>query len=660
MLNPDGVVRLSGTDDRSIPLQDADEHPAASGGLVDLAPPVRLRVALTRLWPFIRPFPGRLIVIALSAVIAPALATATTWLFKVVIDEVIVPGNLRAFGPVAAAFAVIAVLQGIVGFSEHYLTAWTSERFSLGLRTELFRHLHDLTPDFFERRSLGDTVTRVNADIDVVQALIVRVSSALNHIFLVLFFGVALFVLDWRLALASLLVSPCIAVLVRRFSHRVRVASRERGRRLGNVGGITEESLANAALVRAYGRAEAERMKFVEQNLAGFSAHMAAIRLQALFGPLAGLVQLVGTLLVFGVAAWEISHDHITIGGLMAFLTYLGRMSGPIQEFGDVVNSIFSATASAERVLELLDQSPALRECARPRRLCSATGSIHFHDVTFTYPTTEGPALVAIDFRATPGQKVAVIGASGAGKTTLAKLLLRFYDPGAGSITLDGIDLRELSLDDLYRNISVVLQETLVFDSTIRENIAWGKPGATAAEIAAAARAADAHEFISLLPDGYDTRVGQRGRLLSGGQRQRVAIARALIRDAPVLILDEPATGLDAQTTHRVMAPMRRLMAGRTTIVISHNLLTVADADLILFLDRGVLAGSGTHEHLLAENAAYAELHRLHQWPCESEVAARSPITDRRDQAEVGFTRGELRCCQCGEYSNGARLGTTS
>jgi len=235
--------------------------------------------------------------------------------------------------------------------------------------------------------------------------------------------------------------------------------------------------------------------------------------------------------------------------------------------------------------------------------------------VSFSYPDATRPALDALTFAIAPGQTVAVVGASGAGKSTLGKLLMRFNDPDTGRITLDGYDLRDLPLASLRSNISAVLQETLVFDGTVRENILWGKPDATEADLMAAAIAADAHEFITALPEGYHTRIGQRGRLLSGGQRQRLAIARAMIRDAPVLLLDEPTTGLDAGSTQRVLAPMRRLMSGRTTLIISHNLLTVTDADQILFLRDGRITGAGTHHQLLATNADYAHLYRLHQEP---------------------------------------------
>jgi ABC-type multidrug transport system fused ATPase/permease subunit len=309
----------------------------------------------------------------------------------------------------------------------------------------------------------------------------------------------------------------------------------------------------------------------------------------------------------------------------MVFLGLVSQLYSPIRELSHLSNTFYGASASAERIIELLDQRPQVREAANAAVLGRVRGDVEFDGVSFSYPGTTEPALSQLSFRVAPGETLAVVGASGAGKSTAAKLLLRFYDPAHGSVRLDGADLRELRLGDLRENVAVVLQETLVLHGTVRENIVYGRPDASGAEVVAAARAADAHEFIKLLPEGYDTLVGQRGRLLSGGQRQRLAIARAMIRDAPVLILDEPTTGLDAESGRRIMEPLRRLMAGRTTIIISHNLLTVRDATQILVLDHGRVVERGTHDELLLRDAAYARLHRLHRPADDAPTLERLP-----------------------------------
>jgi ABC-type multidrug transport system fused ATPase/permease subunit len=281
-----------------------------------------------------------------------------------------------------------------------------------------------------------------------------------------------------------------------------------------------------------------------------------------------------------------------------------------VRGLGRLANTIYAASAAAERIIEFLDLEPAVADRPGARPLGRARGEIELAGVGFRYPETPEDALTDVSLRVEPGQVLALVGPSGAGKSTVAKLVLRFYDPGSGAVRLDGADIREIRLESLRENVALLLQETLVFDGTIRENIEYGRPGASEGEVLAAARAADADSFISALPDGYDTPIGQKGRRLSGGQRQRLAIARAMIRDAPVLILDEPTAGIDAESSRRIMEPLRRLMGGRTTIVISHNLMTTRDADQIAVIDAGRIIERGDHESLLASAGLYARLYR--------------------------------------------------
>ncbi|MFC9457752.1 ABC transporter ATP-binding protein, partial [Streptomyces sp. NPDC056983] len=425
------------------------------------------------------------------------------------------------------------------------------------------------------------------------------------------FLGLLLY-LQWDLTLLALVIVPLFWSAARHFSRLIKEASRERRRRSGSLSAVAEESLSNVALVQAYNRQSWQERRFERENVGKFRAAMASARIRAVYRPLVEIIEVSGALAVMGLGTWKLAQGQLTLGGLLVFLALIGKLYSPIRDLSRLGNSFYAASASAERIIELLDQRPQVVEAASARRTGRARGDVEFDGVSFRYPGTTRRALSGVSFRVAPGETLALVGASGAGKSTVAKLQLRFYDPDQGTVRLDGRDLRGLFLSDVRESVAVVLQETLVFHGTVRENIAYGRPEATEAEIVAAARAADAHDFIQLLPAGYDTMVGQSGRMLSGGQRQRLAIARAMIRDAPVLLLDEPTTGLDVQSGRRIMGPLRRLMAGRTTIVISHNLLTVRDATRIVVLDRGRVVESGSHDALLAHGGMYAGLRRLH------------------------------------------------
>jgi ATP-binding cassette, subfamily B, bacterial len=594
--------------------------------LVSDAPQLTVREVFARFWPLTKPFRFRLAVCLGFVAVGPAMDAAGIWIFKILVDDVLTPKDFSLFPAVAAAYVAIAVVGGLLSFIDDYLCTWVGERFVLNLRTTLFGHLHRMSLGFFERRQLGDLMSRLSGDVNAIEQLVLSgVMQLVAHSLKIAIFGGLLFYLNWKLTLASLIAAPLFAVVSRRFSTRIKAASREKRRRTGTISAVAEESLSNAALVQAYDRQDAETRRFHRENLGAFAAQMMATRLRATFGPFIDLLETGAVLLVVGLGIWQLASGEMTLGDLLVFMAYLAQLYGPIRALGGLANTAYAASAGAERIIEILDEKPSVTDPVSPRPFGRARGAVHLDGVSFTYPGVDAPSLADLRFTVEPGQKLAVVGASGAGKTTLTKLLLRFYDPDRGRITLDGVDLREMTLHDLRRNLAVVLQETLVFDGTIRDNLVWGRPEAREREIVAAAVAADAHEFICALPDGYDTRIGQRGRMLSGGQRQRLAIARAMIRNAPVLLLDEPTTGLDAGSTERVLTPLRRLIAGRTSLIISHNLLTVTDADQILFLEKGRIAAAGTHPELLTSCPAYAQLHRLHH----PGTAARPPRTGR-------------------------------
>ncbi|WP_119070328.1 ABC transporter ATP-binding protein [Rubrobacter indicoceani] len=585
-----------------------------SGAIVDETPSVPVREVVRKFWPYARPYRKYLPIILVLAAAGPGIEAAIVWMYKVLVDDVLVAGNLDALVWIAFAYLGLNVAQGIVSFFDSVLSEWVGGSFIVSLRTGFFTHLQGLSLGFFDRRQLGDTISRVTDDVEEIEELLLSgVVSAVSYGFQLIFFTGALFYLDWRLALVSLLVAPLFWVAARYFSKKIKAASREERRRAGSITAVTEESLSNVALVQAYNRQDEETARFHRENLGSFRAQLAATRLSATFSPLVNLIELAGVLVVISYGAYGLTQGRITVGGLLVFIVYLSMLYRPIRGLSGLLNSFYAASAGAERIMELLDEKPAVHEPEDACEMGRARGRIEFDRVSFRYDGAERDALSEVSFSVEPGRTLALVGASGSGKSTAAKLLLRFQDPTSGAVRIDGEDLRGVTLKSLRENVAVLLQEALVFDGTVRENIAYGRPGATAEEVVEAAKAADAERFIERLPDGYDTVIGQKGRLLSGGQRQRVAIARAIIRNSPVLVLDEPTTGLDADSSEKVMAPMRRLMGRRTTVVISHNLLSVREVDEIVVLNEGTIAERGTHGSLLAADGVYAKLYRLQE-----------------------------------------------
>jgi len=580
--------------------------------LVAAAREMRLREVFRRFWPDARPYRRWIPVVLLLVVLGALIETLEIWIFKLVVDEVLVPGDLEPLVWIALGYVGLTLAGGLIGFGDDYLGTWLAERFLLSMRVRVFSHLQRLSLDALDSRRLGDVLARLTGDIQAIESFMLSgLIDGLSAMLRITFFVGALFVLQWDLALVALVVAPLFFVAARQFSTLVKGAAREQRRRSGSLSSVAEQSLANVALVQASNRQRTELDRFRRENEGMIGAELASARIRGLFTPVIDFIELAGVLLVFVLGTLAVADGSLTLGGLLVFVAYLSQLYGPARDLGSLSNRLFRALAGAERVSELLDERPRVTDSPGALSLDRARGAIALERVSFAYPGAARPALDEVTVSVAPGETVALVGASGAGKSTIAKLLLRFYDPDAGVVRLDGRDLRSLKLDSVRRNVAILLQEQLVLHGTVRENIGFGSERATEADVIAAARAAGAHEFVCELPDGYDTGLGERGRRLSGGQRQRIAIARALVADAPVLLLDEPSTGLDAATKGELVEPLMRLTDERTTIVISHDLLTTRNADHVVVLDAGRVAERGTHDELVAAGGIYSHLWAL-------------------------------------------------
>ena len=597
--------------------------PAAEDGqeAEPTAPQLPARLAFRRFWPLTKGDRRWIVLICACVVVAALAETAAVLLFSDLTDNALRQGSLSAFWSPAAQWLAVAVLGAGVGYAGNSLAVWTAERFVMRLRARVFGHVQDLPPHFFSRHRQGDLLERLTGDIDAIEQMVVSgVVGTVSAIFSTVFFSVAAFTLRWDLALATFVLAPLFWLAARRFSGRIKTVAREERVADGAITSVVEESLSNVVLTQAYNRKAAEEDRLRREAWAWMRASVSGARMSELYEQLVEVIETLCVLAVIGLGAWEISQDRMTIGQLLAFAAFLGYLYPPIRNLGQLGLTLTAATAGAERLLEILDAEPAVRDPAPGAGVAPwrVHGTVEFDRVAFRYPGAERPTLAGVSLTARPGEFVLITGASGAGKSTVSKLLLRFYDPGEGYVRLDGVPLHAVPLTFLRDHVTLLPQETLILHDTIRENIACGRPDASDHDVVRAARDAAADEFIRALPDGYDTRIDPHTAQLSGGQLQRIAIARAMLRNAPVLVLDEPTTGLDALAARRVVRPLRRLMSGRTTIMITHDLNLAPDADRILVLDHGRLVETGTHRELLALNGAYARLHG----------SQNSPLTD--------------------------------
>jgi len=511
----------------------------------------------------------------------------------------------------AIAVVLIALFGAISSYGEKYLTTSVGQWVMHDLRSVLYGHIQKLSLSYHDQKRTGDLISRITSDIDAVQNLIsnVLLGMLVNVLTLIGMLGV-MFYLNWQFTLIAMVVAPGLFWVVYHYTRRIKEASRDVRRKEGEVVSVLEEVLSSIRVVKAFAREDYEQERFEKRSLESVQRALAARSLKAKLSPLVEVIVACGTCLVLWWGSRLVVSGALTSGELLVFLLYLGKMYKPMRELSKMTDTVSKADVGWERIREVLENEQRVGNLPSAKKAPKFRGDIQYEHVAFSY-SAEQPLLKDLSMNIKAGQLAALVGPTGAGKTTIVSLLPRFYDLTGGVIKIDGVDVRNFKIKSLRRQISFVLQESMLFRATIWQNIAYGKPEATQEEIIRAAEMANAEEFILRMPEGYDTMVGERGVTLSGGQRQRITIARAIIRDAPILVMDEPSSGLDAESEELVFDALSKLMADRTSIVIAHRLATVSRADVIFVVDGGKVAEQGTHHELLARGGLYSRLYEL-------------------------------------------------
>ena len=591
----------------------------------------RLRAAVRLLWPFVRA-EWRKVAFALASVLgASGIALLKPWPIKFLVDDVLHVGahgvrpdaSAVTIAAIAGAVVAIAALQGLLGFAETFFLAAAGQRIAFRVRSALFGHLHRLPLAFHDRQRTGDLVTRVTSDVTRVQELVMDdlLVVTATRIFQVTGMLVVMLVIDWRVGLVAMLSAPLTLATSAWFRRRIRAGEGHVRAREGDIASMAQETISSIRVVKAFGRQDHESGRFEATSGDMMQAAVRVARLEAAFGWALTVAAAVSLAAVIAFGAHRVIAGALSAGTLIVFIQYMRDLQSPLSGLSRLTAKLARASVRAERILEVLEEPLGTPARAGAKAAGRLTGAVHFDGVTFGY-RPDRPVLRDIDLAIDPGEVVAVVGPSGAGKSTLASLLLALYDPDAGAVRVDGQDLRSFTVESYVAQTAVVLQESLLFRASIRENIAYGRPDASLADIRRAAQVAHADEFVRALPAGYDTVVGERGATLSGGQRQRIAIARAVIRNAPILVLDEPTTGLDAEAEAVVLDALERLMEGRTTLLIAHKLATVRRADRIAVLDAGRIVEHDARDVLLAAGGRFAGMAAAQSGVAASAAAA--------------------------------------
>jgi len=576
----------------------------------------------------LRPHRGMLALAFIAVVGEAATDLLEPWPLKIVFDYVFGTKHMPAWmsGLIGGTFGltkvsilhfailaviVIAVAGALSAYAEKYLTTSVGQWVMHDLRGILYHHIQRLSLAYHDHKPAGDLISTVTADIDSIQDFISQalLGILVNVLTLVGMLAV-MFYLNWRFTLIALSITPFLFLVVYTYTHRIKQASRALRKKEGEVVSVVAEVLGSIRVVKAFAREDYEEARLAQQSLENVEIALRARGLKAKLAPVVQVIVAVGTCLVLWYGVNLVLSEQMTSGSLLVFLLYLGKMYKPMRDLSKMTDTMSKAAVGYERIRAVIETENEVRNLPGAKKAPAFKGEIEFEHVDFGYDKRY-PTLTDVNLRVEPGQLAALVGPTGAGKSTITGLIGRFYDPQKGIVKIDGEDIRNYKMKSVRRQMSFVLQETLLFRAPVWQNIAYGKPEATREEILRAAELANADEFIKNMPQQYDTMVGEKGVTLSGGQRQRIAIARAIIRDSPILILDEPTSGLDAASEELVFEALGRLMEGRTTIVIAHRLATIRRADVIFVIDHGTVLERGTYEQLLAAGGLFAKLHEI-------------------------------------------------
>ena len=565
----------------------------------------------SRFLPFLKPYLSRMALAGLLVMAVAAINLALLRLAGTLWDVITVQHNQSKMTELIILFLGLVLLQGLCSMGHSYLTAWISQRIVADFRQHLFKHLHTLSVSFFARRRTGELLSRLMNDVTVIQSVVTEtpIDSAKQ---LVTFIGGITFLLmmNWRLCLLILVLLPLLVLVAKFFGRRLKSLSTSIQDQTAALSTLIEEVISGIRIVKSFVQTEREEGRFaahVEQTL---SLTMQRANIMAVFVPVISLLTFSAAAAVLWYGGIQVIDGTVSPGDLFAFVLFAGILIGPFSSAARVFAQIREAQGATQRVFEILDTHPEVSDSPTATSLSTVSGHIRAEHIGFTYDPRQ-PVLTDVSFEAKPGELVAIVGPTGAGKTTVMNLLHRFYDPTEGRITIDGRDLRHVTMDSWYRQIALVPQETILFGGTILDNIRYGNREATEEEVVAASRAAHAHDFIMSFPDQYQTVVGEKGINVSGGQRQRIAIARAIVKNPRILLLDEATSALDSESERLVQEALEQLMKGRTTFVIAHRLTTIQRADRILVLNKGRLVETGTHAELIDRKGLYQYLYTL-------------------------------------------------